>query len=96
MKNKDKKKNCKNCNNENVDKKVKTMQNSISNIYNSKKTNMIKHIAKLDALSPLKTLTRGYSIVQANGKIVKSVSQIKKDDEIDIRLIDGKTRARVM
>ena len=78
-----------------IDMKVKTMQNSISNIYNSKKTNMIKHIAKLDALSPLKTLTRGYSIVQANG-IVKSVSQIKKDDEIDIRLIDGKTRARVM
>ncbi len=79
-----------------IDMKVKTMQNSISNIYNSKKTNMIKHIAKLDALSPLKTLTRGYSIVQANGKIVKSVSQIKKDDEIDIRLIDGKARAKVM
>ena len=79
-----------------IDMKVKTMQNSISNIYNSKKTNMIKHIAKLDALSPLKTLTRGYSIVQSNGKIVKSVSQIKKDDEIDIRLIDGKARAKVM
>ena len=79
-----------------IDMKVKTMQNSISNIYNSKKTNMIKHIAKLDALSPLKTLTRGYSIVQVNGKIVKSVSQIKKDDEVDIRLIDGKAKAKVM
>ena len=79
-----------------IDMKVKTMQNSISNIYNSKKTNMIKHIAKLDALSPLKTLTRGYSIVQSNGKIVKSVSQIKKDDEVDIRLIDGKAKAKVM
>ena len=79
-----------------IDMKVKTMQNSISNIYNSKKTNMIKHIAKLDALSPLKTLTRGYSIVQSNGKVVKSVNQIKKDDEIDIRLIDGKAKAKVM
>ena len=79
-----------------IDMKVKTMQNSISNIYNSKKTNMIKHISKLDALSPLKTLTRGYSIVQSNGKIVKSVSQIKKDDEVDIRLIDGKAKAKVM
>ena len=79
-----------------IDMKVKTMQNSISNIYNSKKTNMIKHIAKLDALSPLKTLIRGYSIVQSNGKIVKSVSQIKKDDEVDIRLIDGKAKAKVM
>ena len=79
-----------------IDMKVKTMQNSISNIYNSKKTNMIKHIAKLDALSPLKTLTRGYSIVQSNGNVVKSVNQIKKDDEIDIRLIDGKAKAKVM
>ena len=60
-----------------IDMKVKTMQNSISNIYNSKKTNMIKHIAKLDALSPLKTLTRGYSIVQANGENCK-ISQSNK------------------
>ena len=79
-----------------IDMKVKTMQNSISNIYNNKKTNMIKHIAKLDALSPLKTLTRGYSIVQLEGKVVKSVSQLKKDDEIELRLIDGKARAKVL
>ena len=79
-----------------IDMKVKTMQNSISNIYNNKKANMIKHIAKLDALSPLKTLTRGYSIVQLEGKVVKSVSQLKKDDEIEIRLIDGKARAKVL
>ena len=57
---------------------------------------MIKHIAKLDALSPLKTLTRGYSIIQANGKIIKSINQIKKDDEIDIKLIDGNAKAKVM
>ena len=79
-----------------LDMKVKSIQNSISNIYNSKKTNMIKHIAKLDALSPLKTLTRGYSIVQTNGKIIKSINQIKKDDEIDIKLIDGNAKAKVM
>ena len=79
-----------------IDMKVKTIQNSISNIYNNKKTNMIKHIAKLDALSPLKTLTRGYSIVQANGKIVKSVEELKKDEEIDIRLVDGQARAKVL
>ncbi len=79
-----------------IDMKVKTIQNSISNIYNNKKTNMIKHIAKLDALSPLKTLTRGYSIVQANGKVVKSIEELKKDEEIDIRLVDGQARAKVL
>ena len=79
-----------------VDMKVKSIQNSIINIYKDKKTAMIKHISKLDALSPLKTLTRGYSIVQMNGKIVKSVKELQKDDEIDIRLLDGKAKAKII
>ena len=79
-----------------IDMKIKSIQNSIIRIYNEKKTSMIKEIAKLDALSPLKTLTRGYSIVQLNGKVVKSVEQLKKDDEIDLRLIDGKAKAKIL
>ena len=79
-----------------IDMRIKSMQNSISNIYNKKKTNMVKHISKLDALSPLKTLTRGYSIVQLDGKVVKSISEIKKDDKVDLRLIDGKAKARIV
>ncbi len=79
-----------------IDMKVKAMQNSIYNIYNQKKTNMVKHVAKLDALSPLKTLTRGYSIVELGGKVVKSVNELKKDDEVEIRLTDGKTNAKIL
>ena len=79
-----------------IDMKVKSMQNSISKIYNEKKTNMVKHIAKLDALSPLKTLTRGYSIAEFNGHVIKSVSQVKKDDNINLRLSDGSINARVL
>ena len=79
-----------------IDMKVKSMQNNIFNIYNKKKAEMVKHIAKIDALSPLKTLTRGYSIIQLNGKVIKSVHQVKKDDEVDIRLVDGITKAKIM
>lgn len=79
-----------------VDIKIKSIQNSIINIYKDKKNNMMKNIAKLDALSPLKTLTRGYSLIELDGKIVKSVSELKKDDEIDIRLVDGKSRAKII
>lgn len=79
-----------------IDMKVKSIQNSITNIYNKKKTNMVKNISKLDALSPLKTLTRGYSIIQKGGKVIKSVNQLQKDDELEIRLTDGSTRAKVM
>ena len=75
-----------------VDMKVKKIQNSIMIIYKDKKTNMIKHISKLDALSPLKTLTRGYSIAQKDGKVIKSIKEIKKDDQIDLRLIDRNSK----
>ncbi len=79
-----------------IDMKVKSIQNAISNIYNTKRTNMVKNISKLDALSPLKTLTRGYSIIKNNGKVIKSVNQLQKDDEIDIRLLDGNAKAKVI
>jgi len=41
----------------------------------------------LDALSPLKVLGRGYSIVRGqNGKIVKRAADVKKGDRVKIRL----------
>ena len=79
-----------------IDMKVKSIQNSMTAIYNKKKTEMVKHVAKLDGLSPLKTLTRGYSIVHMDGKVISSVSQLKRDDEIDIRLTDGTSRAKIL
>ena len=48
-------------------------------------------IVKIDSLSPLKTLSRGYSVVENNdGKVVKSVSQVNKNDKLQVTLTDGK------
>ena len=56
----------------------------------------MKEVARLDSLSPLKTLSRGYSIVTTqNGNIAKSVEDLKKDDEVKIRLIDGEKQAKI-
>lgn len=79
-----------------IDMKVKSMQNSILTIYKEKKNNAVNLIEKLDALSPLKTLIRGYSITQVNGKIVKSANELKKDDEINIRFYDGNAKAKII
>lgn len=79
-----------------IDMKIKSMENSILNIYNKNKTNMVKQISKLDALSPLKTLTRGYSIVELNGKAIRTVNDLKTDDEVNIRLIDGNAKAKII
>ncbi len=79
-----------------IDMQIKSIQNSITNLYKDKKNYAINMIAKLDALSPLKTLTRGYSIVGLNGKVIKSVKQLQKDDEVDIRFYDGTAKAKLI
>ena len=52
-------------------------------------------LSKLDALSPLKTLERGYGIVKLNDKAITSIKDLKKDDLINIELKDGNVNALV-
>ena len=74
----------------------KSLQNSINNKVQINKTKMVELITKLDSLSPLKTLKRGYSILEKDNKIVKSVKSLNINDEISIRLIDGNAKAKVI
>ena len=78
-----------------IDMKVKAMQVAIQNKLKETRAKAEGNILKLDALSPLKTLTRGYSIAEYNGAVLKSTNQVKENDEISIRLQDGKITARV-
>lgn len=50
---------------------------------------------KLNALSPLAVLARGYSLVQKNDEIIKSVSEIKENEEICIAFADGRAICKV-
>ena len=45
--------------------------------------------AKLDALSPLKVLGRGYAIAEKNGAALRSASQAQRGDRINVRLSGG-------
>ncbi len=57
-----------------------------------------KHIslaAKIDAMSPLKVLTRGYAIVKNQDRVVNSVSFIKKGDTVSVSVSDGEITAHV-
>ena len=52
--------------------------------------------AKLDAMSPLKVLSRGYAMVQTEtGQILRSVQNVSLDDSIRITLEDGVLHATV-
>ncbi len=52
-------------------------------------------ILKIDALSPLKTLARGYGEIKKDGKKISSINELKKDDELSICLSDGKANCKV-
>lgn len=56
----------------------------------------LTYAAKLDALSPLKVLTRGYAMVQTGeGNVVRSVKQAVVGDCVRITLHDGSATATV-
>ena len=79
-----------------IDTYVKQLENLINKVKEKNKNKYIELVSKLDTLSPLKTLTRGYSIVEKEGKIIKSVADLKTEDEISIRLKDGEKQAKII
>ena len=78
-----------------LDIKIKALQSAITNKVQKSRTVAVETIAKLDALSPLKTLTRGYCIAQSGEKIVKSAKSLSKDDIIDLKFEDGQKQAKI-
>ena len=78
-----------------LDMKVKNISSAINNIINKKNIILVKNITKIDSLSPLKTLSRGYSIAEKDGKILKSVTQVNKEDRIELKVTDGIVKTKV-
>ena len=66
------------------------------NNINRKKNSFISLTAKLDAMSPLKVLTRGYSMTQKeSGTLIRSVKEVAQGDVIQVKLQDGSIQATV-
>jgi exodeoxyribonuclease VII large subunit len=50
---------------------------------------------RLDAISPLKVLARGYAIAESGGKVLTRAAQVKKGDAVSVRLSDGEIQCEV-
>jgi len=62
-----------------------------------KNARYVAAVSKLDAMSPLKVLTRGYSMAQTErGEVLRSVRQVELGERICISLSDGSLSATVM
>ncbi len=79
------------------DNLYKNIENNFSLKVKDRHIKLVGLIGRLENLSPLKTMLRGYSIVEnLDGKVIKSVNDLSKDDEIAIRLNDGKRKAKIL
>ena len=90
----------------NPSNKIKNSRQELSNFYekvvnlmtlkmNDEKAKISLLSSKLNALSPLEVLSRGYSISYKNEMPIKSVGDVKTGDNIKIRVADGEFFAEV-
>lgn len=74
---------------------VTRLEMSVGNKLRDAESKVTALSGKLDALSPLKVLSRGYFNVQAAGRSVTSVRRLKKGDIVTVRGSDGSFTATV-
>ncbi len=61
-----------------------------------RRESFVRLTAKMEAMSPLKVLSRGYSMTRsADGRVVKSVHDVSVNEEVTVLLEDGELRADV-
>ena len=79
-----------------LDSISKDFESEVLNILSEKKQNLGVLASKLDGLSPLGTISRGFSLAfNEDGKLIKKVTDVKSGDKIDLRVSDGSVRATV-
>lgn len=79
-----------------LDDYMKRLENAMKEIKKEKKNKYTELVTKLDSISPLKTLIRGYSLTEKDGKIIKRATQIDKGDIITIKFSDGEKNAEIL
>lgn len=80
-----------------TDKYIKDLEKVFSLKIKDNHIKLATQMGRLENLSPLKTLMRGYSVVEnLEGKVINSVEQLTTGDVISIRLTDGSRNAKIM
>ena len=80
-----------------VDEQSKYLKRNIEETLNKRKLLLKALIGKVDVLSPLGVLARGYSVVQEKdtNKVISSVSEVKIGEEVVVTVNDGNIYCKV-
>jgi exodeoxyribonuclease VII large subunit len=86
-----------------IDERIQTVDILTAKALSSIETRIMKecsafeaYVGKLDALSPLKVIARGYSIAKKRDRIVTSVNDVTSGDKISLRVSDGEFDCEVL
>ncbi|RAR45279.1 exodeoxyribonuclease VII large subunit [Paenibacillus sp. MDMC362] len=79
------------------DQANRQLMNAMQSIMKSKVSQLQTEMRHLDALSPLKIMSRGYSLVydEAEQKLVKSIEDVHLGDLVNVRVSDGQLQCQV-
>lgn len=78
-----------------VENDEKLLKKAVLQQLNLRKEEFRSVIRTLEALNPLSIMTRGYSLTYHNGKVLKSIKDIKENDEVEFHLHDGTANATI-
>ena len=77
-----------------LDNTIKKLESTFQIRVKDEHIKLVGYTSRLDNLSPLKTMARGYSIVEdLKRNVIKSINSLQCGDEVLIRLSDGKKSA---
>ena len=65
-------------------------------LIDKKANKYLQIVSKLETLSPLETIKRGYTMTKKDDKVITSSKKIKKGDHLEINFSDGSVEAEVL
>ncbi|MBR3963817.1 MAG: exodeoxyribonuclease VII large subunit [Clostridia bacterium] len=78
-----------------VSRFAEKLDNGYEKAIEASSAKLARTASKLDAMSPLKVISRGYAVVRGDGGVVSSVAELTVGQEADITLSDGEARATI-
>lgn len=79
-----------------LDQIIIQVKQGIDNKFKDKTHAFSLLMGKLDSLSPVKTLSRGYSMVQKNDKVIHSSKEIQENDILHLTFFEGSAKCKVI
>jgi exodeoxyribonuclease VII large subunit len=80
-----------------VDSETKQLLQAMQGLVKEQKLKLITGMKQLDALSPLKVMSRGYSLVydEQDQRLIKSLSDVQPGDMVHVKVSDGQLECQV-